>query len=327
MKNRLIRIVAILCAVMMICAAFACAAAEETPATPTDLAPAEETVQEEAEPASEEEAAEEQAEPAEEAEVPAGEAEAVSAEEPAGEPEAAEAEDEPSDGVEIVITKSVRIGEGWEGKVSRTRPAVLKLDVESARTVYMLVEGKGVCVSAEKADRIGETLLGGQTDPETERVVLSWSAEAGSYLIMVSPDEYSLMARAKVSFMDEEAYRAWEEEIGEGNEADGAEVAGEDPDEPEEEPALALAEDRSIRIGITWDTEHPQVGDTAHFDSVITGYENVNYSLQWQTSWDKETWMDYAGATQPQMDLVLTEEMNGIYFRLVIYVESEQAEA
>lgn len=348
MKNRLIRIVAFICAIMMICAVFVHAAAEGMPATPTDLTPDEETVQEQTEqtPAEEVPAEETVAEPAEEpAEpetVPAEEPEEKAAEAPADEPKeepAEEQEEESSGSMEIMITKAVRIGDGWEGKVSRTRPAVLKLDLEYTRTVYLVIEGKGVRVTAAKTDSADEILFSAQTDPETERAVMTWNAGAGSYLITVSPDENSLMSRAKVSFMNEEAYQAWEEQNNEaaaeetaetdeeGNAADPSETTEEiteATDEPEDEAAFTLPENRSIRIDITWDTDHPQIGDTAHFGSVITGYEDYSYTLQWQISRDEENWTDYIGATNPQLDVVLTEELNGTFFRLVIYVESEQ---
>ena len=367
MKNRLIRIVTFICAIMMICAVFVHAAAEGMPATPTDLTPDEETVQEQTEqtPAEEvpaeatvaepaEEPAEPETVPAEEPEgepedeaaepetVPAEEPEEKAAEAPADEPKeepAEEQEEESSDSMEIMITKAVWIGDGWEGKVSRTRPAVLKLDLEYTRTVYLVIEGKGVRVTAAKTDSADEILFSAQTDPETERAVMTWNAGAGSYLITVSPDENSLMSRAKVSFMNEEAYQAWEEQINEaaaaetaetdeeGNAADPSETTEEiteATDEPEDEAAFTLPENRSIRIDISWDTEHPQIGDTAHFNSVITGYENYSYTLQWQISRDEENWTDYIGATNPQLDVVLTEELNGTFFRLVIYVESEQ---
>lgn len=368
MKNRLNRFVAFICAIMMICAVFVPTAAEEMPATPTDLSPVEETVQEQTEmaPAEEVPMDEQGEEPAEAEDIPVeeqGEEPDEPEEAPAEEPTAPEEtpaeeqedepaeEEEPSDSVEILITKAVRIGECWEGKVSRTRPAVLKLDLEYSRTVYMLVEGKGVCVTAEKTDGIGSSLFNAQTDPDTERAVVTWNAEAGSYLITVSPDENSLMARAKVSFMNEEAYKAWEEQISEEPEEETSEeMTEETPEDPTEEttgaseevnpetteaiteetdeqadePEFTLPENRSVRINITWDTDHPRIGDTAHFGSVITGYENYSYTLQWQISRDEENWTDYSGATEPQLDVVLTEEMDGAFFRLVIYVESEQ---
>ena len=45
------------------------------------------------------------------------------------------------------------------------------------------------------------------------------------------------------------------------------------------------------------------------------------YSLQWQMSWDEMNWMDYPGATKENLDVAITEELKGVYWRLVVFVE------
>ena len=306
MKQHFRQILFLICtALIMVCAVFAWAGAEE--ATPTDLAPkaaeeAQETVPEETA-----------------AEAPERKAETPAPAEEAGEPEDA------SDGVEVIVTRTLGVGQSWEGRSKKTRPAVLKLDVEEEQEIHMIVEGKDVCFSVRKTDEAEENARKYSTDPETKLKVVSWRAEKGSWLITVYPDENSLMVQARVSFPDEEAFAAWEaERKAETEEETPAEEQEETGEEDGEEPALALPENRSIHIDLKWDTDHPRIGDVAHFDSVITGYENFAYTLQWQISRDEETWTDYAGATAPQLDVELTEELNGAYFRLVIYVESER---
>ena len=171
MKNRSFRILSLLCAVtLLICAFSAWAAAEETPATPTDLMPA-------------------QAEPEQ---APAQE----------------ETEEDGIGTVEVVITKALKLGQSWEGTMSKKKPAVLKLDLEKACTVHMLVEGKDVWATMEKADRRTDNPPRTQTDPETKQAILFWEAEAGSYLITLGPVEPNLLAMATVSFMDKTAFDA-----------------------------------------------------------------------------------------------------------------------
>lgn len=102
-------------------------------------------------------------------------------------------------------------------------------------------------------------------------------------------------------------------EEGQNNEP-GEEETSTEPEEPQE---------RSAYITLSWDTDNPHFGDIAHFELHMTGYENLSYTLQWQTSLDKEVWTDYTGATDPNLDIVLTEENDGVYFRLMIYVEGE----
>ena len=81
--------------------------------------------------------------------------------------------------------------------------------------------------------------------------------------------------------------------------------------------------ERSIDIYLNWDYEYPIVGDTAHFTSKLTGYDDLSYTVQWQVSLDEENWKDYDGATQENLDVVITEELKGAYWRLVIYVEQD----
>ena len=102
MKIRFNRLISILCAVMLLIGAFsAWAAAEETPATTTDLKPVEgETVPDEP---SEEQPTEPEEKPAEE---PEKEPEQESEGEPEGEPA-----DDTVDSVEVLITKTLTMGQ------------------------------------------------------------------------------------------------------------------------------------------------------------------------------------------------------------------------
>ena len=130
---------------------------------------------------------------------------------PAGEPKS-ESGEEGIDSVEIIINKTLTVGQSWEGKMKKTKPAVLKLDVTNPGLVYMLVEGKDVWATVEKSDRLTENPARTQTNPETDWMVISWEAMEGSYLITLGPVEPNLLAKATVSFMDKTAYGAWEAE-------------------------------------------------------------------------------------------------------------------
>lgn len=327
MMNRLNKILALLTALVMIllCAA---AFAEEEPATPTDLEPVEE---------------EEQIEPSEEPVLPAEE-EKPEQEEQEEKPaekkeEPAEAEDSEDgdavESIEVVITKTVGINETWEGKILRKKPVVLKLEVKYARTIHLLAEGKDIWATVQKSDRMEDEPVRHESDPKTDRILIEWQAEPGNYLITLGAGENSLVAKATAIAMDDETARAWEESISEAqpeepgeeeptNEPEPeTEPTPENPEEPENRPESGEPE-RSVHITLNWDTENPKYGDTAHFKSTMTGYEGLTYTLQWQTSWDEKTWTDYTGATQPDLDVTLTKELDGIYFRLVVFLEDGQ---
>ncbi len=237
-----------------------------------------------------------------------------------------------ADSVEIIIAKSLTPDESWKGTVRKTKATILKLDVAGSRMIHLFVEGKDVLYSVQKSDRMTEDAGYVLTDTETNHSVTSWAAEPGSYLISIRAGENSMGARVTISFKNDEEFAAWEEEEQAALEAepqgkekeDIPEEAGKEPEENPDEPGGQDSEtERSIDIELTWDYEYPVVGDTAHFTSKLTGYDNLTYSLQWQMSWDEVNWMDYPGATKENLDVAITEDLKGIYWRLVVFVEQD----
>ena len=93
----------------------------------------------------------------------------------------------------------------------------------------------------------------------------------------------------------------------------------EDEEQPVEE-AFALPEGRSVTFTITGDGEALRLGDVAHFNAELTGYEGLDYTLQWQMSTDNENWEDIPDANEPQMDLVLTEENSRLFWRVTVMI-------
>lgn len=93
----------------------------------------------------------------------------------------------------------------------------------------------------------------------------------------------------------------------------------EDEEQPVEE-AFALPEGRSVTFTITGDGEALRLGDVAHFNAELTGYEGLDYTLQWQMSTDNENWEDIPDANEPQMDLVMTEENSRLFWRVTVMI-------
>ena len=348
MKNLFNRILSLFCAVtLLICALSVCAAAEEDVATPTDLNTEEEIF------------------------VPENTA------------DTAEQEDESSDGpvesVEILIAKNMVLGESWEGVTRDTRLVVLKLDIDKAQTVHIIVEGKNAWANVQKSDRTEENLRKVLTDPETNRAIIIWEAEQGSYLITIGPEEPNIMAKVQVAFLDDVAYEAWEKALEEetveptkkelvSKETVGTEETEEkiidkkadqadnqsmeesieekntriknvdesfaeedqtydnvtDMDSGNElEEIDKLQSDRSIKLSMTWDSDQPKYGSIAKIQAELIGYDNLKYSLQWQKSMDDTNWNDVNGATQDTLIIVLSEETDHCYWRIIVFVEEE----
>lgn len=320
MKNLFNRIISLICAVtLIICALSVCAAAEEASATPTDL-------QEESVPAQPEETVD-----ALEADKDEQEEDKVT-EQKEDEDYADESSDSPVESVEIIITRTMTLGESWNGVTGTSRLVVLKLDISKAQTVHMIVEGRNTWASVQKSDRIEENPRTVLTDPETRRAIITWEAEQGSYLITIGPEAPNPMAKAQVTFLDDEAYAAWEEEqepeVEETEEKpETEEEKPEDPaedteteDNDEPEAVFELPADRSVKLKVTWDNEHPDYGDVAHFSAVLHGYDNIEHSLQWQNSIDGEYWTDVEGATEDHFDIIYTEENGDIHWRVMVFV-------
>ena len=416
MKNRFIRMLSILCTIMLMTGLVSVwASAEETAATPTDLAPSleeEAAVPEEEETVIPEEKEEEAIPtPEEKTEVPEEKEEPQVPETREEEKKEEVQEPEPPvESVEVIITKSVRLGETWEGVTRDTKLTVLKLDLDKAQTIHLIMEGKNAWANIRKSEQSADNLRKIEANSETKLAVINLEAEAGSYLITIGPVEPNKMAKAKATVLDDQGYAAWEaslenteeeepaeepeaepenepeeeqpeepetepenepeeeqpeematepaeeltdepaeeheeepagepeeelteEQAGEPEEETTEEANDEDPKEPAEEPEEENepAEEepesgRSVDVEIKWDVAYPIVGDTAHFTATLNGYEDVDYTVQWQYSPDKETWYDIPGETDTTMDMVITEENNVVYWRIIVYVEENQEE-
>ena len=241
--------------------------------------------------------------------------------------------------IEIIIDKTVKPGDTWEKTLRRNKPVILKLEVDEAQNIHLILEGSSAWCSVQKSDIQTEDVQKVYTDPETKRVLVEWSA-TGTYLVTIGSGEEALLMKTKVLFLDDTAFEVWlaENEIpdnqedkdtteedtsetpegtpdGDENEPDSIDETAE---ENEEEPVLP--EERSVTFSILWDTEDPVIGDTAHLVATLSGYDTVEHSLQWQYSLDDSTWIDVPDATTETLDIVTTEENNFYYWRVMVYV-------
>ena len=65
----------------------------------------------------------------------------------------------------------------------------------------------------------------------------------------------------------------------------------------------------------------------AHFRAAVDGYEELEYTLQWQTSADNAQWEDIPDATGVTYDVVMTEENYTHFWRVQIVVKVPEAPA
>ncbi len=112
--------------------------------------------------------------------------------------------------------------------------------------------------------------------------------------------------------------------IGEEEQPDGKDEAAENADEGAEPTGLSA--DRKVDFVIEWDDEYPTIGSTAHFQAILNGYENLNYTLQWQYSQDEENWFDLEGADGMRMDQEITMDNYKYFWRVAVNVMSVRDE-
>jgi len=110
----------------------------------------------------------------------------------------------------------------------------------------------------------------------------------------------------------------------EEQETEEEEMEAEEDEELADEEASLLPEERSVTFTITGDEEELHLGDVAHFNAELVGYEELDYTIQWQMSEDNENWEDIPEANEMQMDLVLTEENSSLFWRVTVLIRTPQ---
>ena len=109
-----------------------------------------------------------------------------------------------------------------------------------------------------------------------------------------------------------------DEENGETVEEEGSADSEEDEENGETEN-----KERKVSFTYSWDDEKPSIGSIVHMKATVTGYEDVDYLLQWQYSDNPETsgWTDYPGANDETFDLQITEENNNYFWRVSVFLK------
>ena len=95
--------------------------------------------------------------------------------------------------------------------------------------------------------------------------------------------------------------------------------------ETEEAEETEETEERKVSFSYFWDDEEPSIGSVVHMKATVTGYDNLDYVLQWQYSEDPDTfgWTNYPGANDETFDLQITEENNNFFWRVSVFLDEE----
>ena len=82
----------------------------------------------------------------------------------------------------------------------------------------------------------------------------------------------------------------------------------------------SLNPDRSIDIYYSWNDEKPALGGVVTFIAVLYGYDNLDYSIQWQTSANNEEWTDLSEANGTRYYEVITRDNYKDYWRVQVTI-------
>ncbi len=254
------------------------------------------------------------------------------------EDESGEEQDESDDLIVLKLGERTQVS----SIVTRERPYTLKaVDEYSRMVIFTLIVPSENAVSVtvnntpvtlnktenEDPDKTDVTYTFEYPLLQGEEYIVTLTAEQDGYIpfdlsIEKKPDEKPEEETQKTP---EESTNAGEEDEETDSGLEDASNAEKDEDEINDENDQASADDilpseRSISFDIVPGEDGVRIGSPIHFVAKIVGYDDIDYSLQWQYSDDCENWIDIPGETNETMDVVLTLDNRNLYWRIFVAV-------
>lgn len=89
---------------------------------------------------------------------------------------------------------------------------------------------------------------------------------------------------------------------------------------PEEdaEPEIPEIDFSTLSVAISAESDVVELGGDMVLTAVLTGFEDLNYTLQWQFSTDNENWADVDGATGSTLRVQMNEENRDYFWRVSV---------
>ena len=88
----------------------------------------------------------------------------------------------------------------------------------------------------------------------------------------------------------------------------------------------ALNPDRTIDIYYSWNNEVPALGGEVTFIAVLYGYDNLEYTVQWQESADNANWTAVPEANELRLSEVITKENYKDFWRIQVIITDANLE-
>lgn len=87
----------------------------------------------------------------------------------------------------------------------------------------------------------------------------------------------------------------------------------------------ALNPERTIDIYYSWKNEKPAIGGEVEFIAVLYGYDNLEYTVQWQQSKDNANWNDIAEANETEHLETITRDNYRDFWRVQVIITGVEA--
>ena len=82
----------------------------------------------------------------------------------------------------------------------------------------------------------------------------------------------------------------------------------------------ALNPERTIDIYYSWNNMKPAIGVEVTFIAVLYGYDNLDYSIQWQQSKNNENWLDIPGSNETRHSEIVTRDNYKDFWRVQVTI-------
>ena len=92
---------------------------------------------------------------------------------------------------------------------------------------------------------------------------------------------------------------------------------GELPEE-DAEPEIPEIDFSTLSVAISAESDVVELGGDMVLTAVLTGFEDLNYTLQWQFSTDNANWADVDGATGSTLRVLMNEENRDYFWRVSV---------
>ena len=92
---------------------------------------------------------------------------------------------------------------------------------------------------------------------------------------------------------------------------------GELPEE-DAEPEIPEIDFSTLSVAISAESDVVELGDDMVLTAILTGFEDLNYTLQWQFSTDNANWANVDGATGSTLRMQMNEENRDYFWRVSV---------